>query len=948
MKSWEGGYKQKVPTYTARGLRKMEKEKGDVYHKPWYIQNCERTPCNVWSDRRQGKAPGLHWHCVYPHCPSRGLLGSGFQFACSKIKEIKRHVQAHENHEEKALLRTREVWEHIISSSTAVNRVDKTNNMTQLRRDVLTHGEVPTATINEWRSRIYIGKVGATGEALGASLERVGTLPLFAPSSLELHTHDPRTQKPKPGHTIRFNPLEENDEVWYAVCCSDFSHQPVLSEHGEACTVRWFEKRHSTEWNGSPATFYELTNIRQTQLFTWMADWGHLLIHDQETGLFVDTLVEVEEDGDEPPPQMNPKWYDDEVRAQPMLTTPTREQLWMCKMLFPEKLLYYVDENGVPKMPESCRKQHGDQECKWDTPWDREFLHLPLNTPTGPVFIRPVRYYCVTHKSTVTAGGRKNAMGKGGEQQHGQAERSEVTNPYSLNLPYYRLYDMRYAPEIITQLQSSYVDTLCIAACRRRILDQWLSTTLVQITALKRLTVTKGFDPVNLKQASNLVLALQDFLPSVQSITRLMLTVFQKLVEPQIPAYDAAAAAFDGQLVKVDGTFKAASVIQVNEYDPNVTSRRKTVYKRVGGCILVALGLEGICLATPRLVPSESNESISKLLMYILRNRRSVLGSLSAPAGFSTDSLRQQKKMLLDVVNLVYPEMCGAVQQSENPGNQYLLLQDIVHRLWYFTKKVATKTHPDYHAYTQATRGIFQQLRTPYVDNEQEMKRRVDEWNESWAMLCEGPDIHVPSSRNVLNNHVKRGILASDRSSQTDDYVALKFLEKLGNAAMDNNGMGMYIPRTVLIQSARRLLMPRLTIQNVFPDHGYRTGENFLEHLRGVNIFFRTLRSLSAHQSDHTIVRRLAQQDRPRKRPRGVNESRPEDVAVITGISDREELVAECISSCSEQVVSNITFYEYSLIYLCHVSVLAFWCDLSILQRTSHHTLTFTHKLHPD
>ena len=868
----------------------MKKRPSDVFQQPWYIKRCERTHCNVWSDRRNAKAPNPHWHCVHPECPSLGLLGTGLKFVCDKLLHMKRHELAHKNHEEKAFQRTREIWNHVMAVSSSVNRVDKTQHMTQLRRDVINHREVPTASIEDWRSRIYIGKVGTTGEALGASLERVGTLPMFAPTRLEHHTHDPRTEKPQTGHTIRFNPLEDRGEVWYAVCCSDFSHQTVLNETGQACTVRWFEKRQTSEWKGSPATYYELTNIRQTQLFDWMADWGHLLLHDQETGLFVDTLTDEDKDEYDSTLPVDPKWYENEIQAQPEATEATREQLWTCKMLFRETLLYYVDVHGTPKMPDHCPLQLGEEECVWDSPWSRDFLHLPVHTPTGPVFVRQVRYHCVTHKSTITTGGRDSSK--------------DVASPYSYNLPYYRLSDMRYAPELITQLQSCYVDNLCIAACRRRILDQWLSHALVHITTLKRWTSKKGLDPVHLKRASSLLLTMQDFLPSEQSIARLMLSVYQKLVEPQIPAYDAAAAAFDGQIIKVDGTFKAASVIQVNDYDPDVNSRKRNVYKRVGGCVLVVLGLEGICLATPRLVPSESNESIASLLTYVLRNRRSVLGSLSAPAGFSTDSLRQQKKMLLDVVTLVYPEMCGgARQQSGLQNNQFLLLQDIVHRLWYFTKKVATKSHPDYSAYLAAVGCIFNQLRIPYVDKEQEMKQRLKKWDESWSKLCVGTDIDVPLTRNVLNNQVKRGILASNRSSTTDDYVTLRFLENLGNAAIINNGLQMYIPRTVLIQSARRLLMPKLSIQRMFPDHGYRKGEDFLEHLRGVNIFFRKLRSLSAHQTEHAIVSRLAQPDRPRKRPRGVNESNSMDPEVVSGISDREQLVDECISSCSEQVV---------------------------------------------
>jgi len=109
-------------------------------------------------------------------------------------------------------------------------------------------------------------------------------------------------------------------------------------------------------------------------------------------------------------------------------------------------------------------------------------------------------------------------------------------------------------------------------------------------------------------------------------------------------------------------------------------NKNTRIYKRVAGAVLVAVGLEGLCLHNPQLVPAENNESIAAYVTSILMGRRAVLGSLSAPAGFVTDSIRKHRKVLSECFNSVYPEVEAASRSTAEGSQSVLMLQDIAHR----------------------------------------------------------------------------------------------------------------------------------------------------------------------------------------------------------------------------------------------------------------------------
>ena len=111
---------------------------------------------------------------------------------------------------------------------------------------------------------------------------------------------------------------------------------------------------------------------------------------------------------------------------------------------------------------------------------------------------------------------------------------------------------------------------------------------------------------------------------------------------------------------------------------------------------------------------------------------------------------------------------------------------------------------------------------------------------------------------------VMRSIVNHVDASDDDDAVTSEMLRALGNAATTmlpaENGMqgNVYVPRRVLIRTAKRLQLGQDEVHNMFPDHGYHDGADFLVQLQGVNRFYKEVRSLAGKQQPHDVARRLA------------------------------------------------------------------------------------------
>ena len=111
-----------------------------------------------------------------------------------------------------------------------------------------------------------------------------------------------------------------------------------------------------------------------------------------------------------------------------------------------------------------------------------------------------------------------------------------------------------------------------------------------------------------------------------------------------------------------------------------------TFWLVLGGCgsaVLAAMGMEGLCLRTPLLVPAESAESKLKFIRLILTNRRDLLGGQAAPCGYSTDNIRSDYNMLEGVTDDVFPELAAAKSSTDKA---VLMVQDLQHLLWHFTE----------------------------------------------------------------------------------------------------------------------------------------------------------------------------------------------------------------------------------------------------------------------
>ena len=265
----------------------------------------------------------------------------------------------------------------------------------------------------------------------------------------------------------------------------------------------------------------------------------------------------------------------------------------MLQALIRTHSLHFIDLNGMPALPTRC--QNGVEGCSWSTPYERETYNKnPVITSDGPVFTKGTRYRCATHETTIEAG---------------VCDINLADEP-NLSLNYHRLGNMRYEATLLTEAQATYVDTLTTASVRRRILFKWHSYALKIIQNIKATQKAGMLRTKKLQRSASLLLhVLLDFVPSEKSLQKVLLAIYQQLVLPHMATYNEAVCAFDGQLVRIDGTFKSATTVR--QSDPTTRyGKKRIVQLRVAGAVLVAIGLEGLCLVEPRLVPWESGPYI--------------------------------------------------------------------------------------------------------------------------------------------------------------------------------------------------------------------------------------------------------------------------------------------------------------------------------------------------
>lgn len=835
---------------------------------PAWMTKCEQPDCEHWMAANKGQAlPSTHYHCIHHACFSRGPEGTKPHFTCAKAYDALRHCHSHVRRARKRQLDIHSLWDRVQANTGLLNRVVQPNMQTVFRRGLSGQG-AGTGAANFWRERLLIGKTEDTGTMLAGAIERFGTLPATTvlPRSVPFRVEP--TEHPLPGHTIRFHKSAEG-ELWFGVCIGGFERTTVLGETGWACMVHWLEESHRGIWNGQPAVFYQTTGDTQKQLLESMEDWGSLLARDAKTGLLV-LHTNMDDETGASASELK------ETLGGPCIadrsSTMTTEDLAMFAGLFPMKTEVCVDLAGFPCMPESCGP--GQSDCIWGSTRQGSTKHIPLVTRDGPVFLRPLRYHCTAHGRIVRAG--------------------ETQSPNRRTDPdYHRLGNMMYETDYLLELQAGYVDTLNVAQCRRRILDRWLTAKFSHVHALSRQQAVLGLRSRELRNACRLLLALEGYVPSVQSLTSLHLVLYRALVEPHITGYDRAVAAFDGQLVRIDGTFRFASSVHVN-VPGTFKGERKRNYKKVATAVLVAVGLEGLCLCTPELVPAEDARSTTRVVQSILEARRSVLGSLSAPAAFVTDSIRQHQSALRVALNTVYPEHAIATA-GKGDNADVLMLQDIAHREWAFTRKAAPKRHPDYNAYVGCIRDIFHQLREPHDDavhGPQALSDKERDWKRDARGNGEGTG--------GLAGSLQRSILEGEHANASDDHITKETLRMLGNAATTALAslLGTYIPRRVLRNAARRMNMTLAEVDDLFPDHGYADGTDFLVHLKGVNEFFSTVRAPSNVVGSTAVVSSLA---RTRAGVNTVaNDGRPK-TETWDAIGD-SQLAQEAIRGCEDKV----------------------------------------------
>ena len=210
-----------------------------------------------------------------------------------------------------------------------------------------------------WQSRLLIGKVGHTAAILLKTITQFGTNPGPGEIVTQPIPHATNHMDPLPGYTIQFFPpgnMVDEKDTWFGVCCSDIHAVTVFGVTGPGCLVQWLDQSHYGTWSGSPATFYELLPVRKPELLTSMRKWGHMLVYDPESHLFV-SLVEDQhvsyfesysgDHAEEILARANEQAKYDETHFG-------REDHMIFEALFETAELYFVDANGAAVNPSKC------------------------------------------------------------------------------------------------------------------------------------------------------------------------------------------------------------------------------------------------------------------------------------------------------------------------------------------------------------------------------------------------------------------------------------------------------------------------------------------------------------------------------------------------------------------------------------------------------------------
>ena len=539
------------------------------------------------------------------------------------------------------------------------------------------------------------------------------------------------------------------------------------------------------------------------------------------------------------------------------------------RRIFPIRDVHLLNEDGAyGKYVGPC----SGGLCTFDVHRQNRFCKLPVVTRNGPIFLKPCRYRCKVHKKGFEATTTEHDF-----------------KPHATNIPFLRLGNMQYEVAYAIELQAMYADSQNAAEIRRRVVDSWLNRALAEIWELKRQQALLQVPSTQLKRAARILFAIPEYAPSVESITLLMLSMFQMLLEPRVQSYNQAVAAFDGQFIRLDGTFKTATTVTM--YDPSeVRGKQRKIFKRVGTAVMVSVGLEGLILRSPTLYPKENNYAYKREVEAILGDRRAVLGGLSAPSGFVTDYIKQHRSALVGAVKTVYPEL-GVAGSLTLREDEVLFLQDIVHRQWVFTKKIVDRRHPDYALYEAVMKDIFHQLRVvPNPSTEaQTCSDREKEWRAS--LKSAGKLVQV-------RNHLRRVLLQTEDARQDDYEEFRRVITALGDGTMVamQAEIGTYVPRVVLRRAAKRGGCAWEEVNVILPNHGYHDKEDFLANLEGALEFFKKPRSATNGRSDGAVisaiglerVRSFARNSTSTKSKRGAkrlrsNASRVPSVALFTG-----------------------------------------------------------------
>ena len=833
---------------------------------------CENIQCEKWKRSFPNTlVPVKHWHCKDEKCPSKKVLGLEPGFSSQYASELKRHImKVHKKKETIVKDRTRQILRYVLSNSVSSNRKVYKKFITGFRKRLLEKEDFSNDNVLQlsddailnWRNRLLVGKTGQLSNVLTESLQRFGTCPVTSmPDYKNFDAHTVESDRPKIGQIFRCAQdglsqctnvtMNDASDEWYGLCCSSFTQQNLDGCEGMACSIRWFELSHVGIWRKEPAKFYSLLTCTQQLPLSCMVDWGSILIFDSEQKLFVRPSQDkhiLDTIGDPEYTNKYEKWYEEYIKEDAEEKngyTFSNEDVIYGMLLFPEKLLYYCDAKTKEVIfPDWCSRGKENEDpklCEWEF-WARtEIAKKPMYTNDGPIFLRPIIYRCKRHNRHFTCGA--------GQFAH--------TNPFNYSVPHYRLGDMKYDVLMLSDLHASYVEALTIQSVHRELLRSWLRHTLRILYAIKRKQMhTASLDSRRLMRTTRFIQSLPDLLPSVYSLADLQLVIFQNTVKGLMSRYDTTAAAFDGQIIRIDGTFKCAAVVHIHMPYDAATKSSKRITKRVAGCALVAVGTEGLMLGTPCLVPGETNASIQSFVQDILKRRRQALGGISAPAAFVTDCIRRHRQVLWTALLREYPEL----NLLENTKTQYdntcqdivLMLQDIPHREWAFTRRVAKpKTHSDYADYCASIRDVFHCLRLePHESqNFKIWKKKIEQWESERS----------EDDLNATKEAFMMSVTCHHEATKYDDAISSLVLKELNSACilLQHKDMNICIPSRVLARACRRLNFPEDDVKANFCCYGYLNDSDFLEHLKGVNEYYRTPRNLGRMSSGASVMKAI-------------------------------------------------------------------------------------------